>query len=226
MFKQDVVPGAVALPRRLNRADGVFAEIGRALQVLDGAVHAGRPNPAGKPGPAAPDLSVREQKHAAALMRVNHVGEVCAQALYRGQAVFCRDEKIKELFRHAASEEVDHLVWCQDRLHELQSRPSYLNPLWYAGSFSLGLVAGYAGVSRNLGFMAETESQVEQHLNTHLNKLPADDVRSRQIVEQMRNDEVNHRATAEHHGGLPLPRPARWLMRGMAKVMTGTAYWV
>src|SRR5699024_7601428 len=120
------------------------------------------------------------------LMRVNHVGEVCAQALYRGQAAFCSETNVRTVFLDAAAEEVDHLVWCQERLTELNSRPSYLNSLWYVGSFGLGALASVAGTRRNLGFMAETESQVEAHLDSHLRKLPANDTRSRRIVEQMR----------------------------------------
>lgn len=218
--------GGASLLRRASTLDNVLSEVGRALQVLSGAAHAGRPNPAGKPDLAAPELTAHEQKHAAALMRVNHVGEVCAQALYRGQAVFCRDQPVRQVLHQAAAEEVDHLVWCRDRLNELQSRPSYLNPLWYAGSFSLGLAASYAGIPKNLGFMAETETQVEHHLNKHLNELPAGDARSRRIVEQMRDDEIAHRTTAENHGGQTLAAPVRLLMQGMAKVMTTTAYWV
>ncbi|TAL85180.1 MAG: 2-polyprenyl-3-methyl-6-methoxy-1,4-benzoquinone monooxygenase [Candidimonas sp.] len=212
--------------RRQGRLDTMLSEMGRALQVLGGAAVAGRPNPAGKPAAAPPELSPAEQKHAAGLMRVNHVGEVCAQALYRGQAVFCGDAQIKHLFSQAASEEMDHLAWCQDRLQELNSRPSYLNPLWYVGSLTLGMAAGWAGRSKNLGFMAETESQVEQHLAEHLKLLPSQDGRSRRIVEQMRDDEIRHRTTAQEHGGLPLPKPVRLAMRGMAKLMTRTSYWI
>lgn len=211
-------------PFRLSRADSILSEAGRALQVLFGAAHAGRPNPAGPLEPDAPTLSVADQKHAAALMRVNHVGEVCAQALYRGQAIFCRDAATKKLFHRAASEEVDHLAWCRDRIGELRGRPSYLNPAWYAGSFSLGVMASYASRSRNLGFMAETESQVEQHLSRHLLRLPSSDDRSRRIIGRMRDDEIVHRITAETHGAEVLPKPVRLAMRGMAKIMTTIAY--
>lgn len=214
--------------RRISRLDGLLSELGRAVQVLDGSVHAGRPNPAGKQqgGTAQTDatLSAAEQKHAAGLMRVNHVGEICAQALYRGQALFCGDAPIQQLLLKAASEEVDHLVWCRQRLTELHSRPSLLNPLWYAGSFSLGVLASRAGTASNLGFMAETESQVEHHLNQHLNDLPPTDERSRTIVRQMRDDEIVHRTTAEHHGAKKLNRLAKLAMRAMSKVMTVTAY--
>lgn len=214
--------------RRTSRLDGLLAELGRAIQVLDGSVSSGRPNPA---GPHLPDgteppesLTPAESRHVAGLMRVNHVGEICAQALYRGQALFCRDAAIQDVLLHAATEEVDHLVWCRQRLDELRSRPSILNPLWYLGSFSLGVVASRAGVPYNLGFMAETERQVEEHLEGHLTDLPPQDVRSRQIVTQMRDDEIGHRTTAEDHGARALPSPVRVLMRAMSRVMTVTAY--
>lgn len=213
--------------RRSNPLEDVLAEVGRALQVLGGSAQAGRPNPAGpKPLNAAEQesLSDPEQRHAAGLMRVNHVGEICAQALYRGQAMFCRDASIRNVLYQAAAEEVDHLVWCNERLDELNSRPSLLNPLWYAGSFSLGVIASRAGIPRNLGFMAETERQVEQHLDDHLEQLPPQDARSRRIVEQMRDDEIEHRSTAESHGAIPLPGPVKAAMRLMSKVMTTTAY--
>lgn len=213
--------------RRGNPLEDLLAELGRALQVLDGSAQAGRPNPAGALPLAEAEhetLSQAEQRHAAGLMRVNHVGEVCAQALYRGQAVFCRDAAIREVLHQAAAEEVDHLVWCRQRLDELNSRPSLLNPLWYLGSFSLGALASRAGIPRNLGFMAETERQVEQHLDGHLEQLPPQDARSRRIVEQMRDDEIAHRTTAEDHGAVPLPGPVKLAMRCMSKVMTTTAY--
>lgn len=215
--------------RKPTVLDGLLTEFGRALQVLDGSMPASRPNPAGKmPMPdspdAAPELSQQEAAHAAGLMRVNHVGEICAQALYRGQALFCRDAAIKNLLLHAAVEEVDHLVWCNDRLTELSSRASVFNPLWYAGSFALGVVASRAGVPYNLGFMAETERQVEEHLDSHLQSLPPQDVRSRTIVAQMREDEIAHRTTAEDHGARALPMPIKLAMRFMSKVMTTTAY--
>ncbi len=228
MAKQNALPAASVFPRRLGRMDGLLSELGRAMQVLDGSVHAGRAYPAGKQPNAAADqtegLTPAEEKHAAGLMRVNHVGEICAQALYRGQALFCGDAAIQNLLHKAANEEVDHLVWCRQRLTELSSRPSLLNPLWYAGSFSLGVAASRAGIARNLGFMAETESQVEQHLNQHLADLPPNDERSRSIVKQMRDDEIGHRTTAENNGAKKLSGPTRLLMRAMSKVMTVTAY--
>ncbi|WP_019937941.1 2-polyprenyl-3-methyl-6-methoxy-1,4-benzoquinone monooxygenase [Bordetella sp. FB-8] len=205
--------------------DGLLDEADRALRVLSGAASAGRPYPAKAQEPAN-QLSDKEKRHAAGLMRVNHVGEVCAQALYRGQAVGCRDEAARNLLREAAAEEVDHLVWCGRRLDELGSRPSLLNPLWYAGSFALGMLASYAGVPRNLGFMAETERQVEAHLEGHLQTLPEQDRRSREVVQCMKDDEAGHRDSAERAGAVSLPPLARGAMRAMSKAMTGTAYWI
>lgn len=219
--------GGSGFVRRNGPLENLLAEVGRALQVLDGSAQAGRSNPAGaRPVNASEQetLSATEKRHAAGLMRVNHVGEICAQALYRGQAMFCNDEAIRTVLHKAAAEEVDHLVWCRERLDELDSRPSLLNPLWYVGSFSLGALASRAGIPRNLGFMAETERQVEQHLDGHLQDLPAHDARSRRIVEQMRDDEIEHRTTAETHGAVPLPGPIKLAMRLMSKIMTTTAY--
>lgn len=210
--------------RRRGRLDGLLAEAGRALQVLDGTVAHDRACPAGAVQADDPVLSPDEARHAAGLMRVNHVGEICAQALYRGQAMFCKDARIQGVLLQAASEEVDHLAWCRQRLDELGSRPSLLNPLWYAGAFGLGVVASRAGIPYNLGFMAETERQVEEHLDGHLDRLPGHDRRSRDVVTQMRDDEIGHRTTAETHGAVPLPAPIRGLMRLMSKVMTTTAY--
>ncbi|MCK9510871.1 MAG: 2-polyprenyl-3-methyl-6-methoxy-1,4-benzoquinone monooxygenase [Pigmentiphaga sp.] len=220
---------APASLRRTSRLDGFLAEANRALQVLTGVAQASRPNPANASAasPAAADtLSPAERARAARLMRVNHVGEICAQALYRGQATIVRDNATRRLFEQAAQEEVDHLAWLNQRLRELNGRPSLLNPLWYAGSFALGALAARAGTPYNLGFMAETERQVGEHLASHLEKLPADDQRSRDIVEQMRLDEAGHQRQAEQAGGRELPAPARLAMRAMSKVMTTTAHWV
>jgi ubiquinone biosynthesis monooxygenase Coq7 len=210
---------------RLGPVDTALVELGRALQVLSGAATAGRPYPAQA---SAPDEAMEPdaQRRSAGLMRVNHVGEVCAQALYRGQASVCRDAAAKDLLRRAAVEEVDHLAWCDTRLQELRSRPSLLNPLWYAGSFGLGVAASFAGVPRNLGFMAETEKQVEDHLEAHLQSLPAGDTRSRTVVRQMKEDEVGHRHSAEAAGAVPMPALGRFTMRAMSKVMTSIAYYL
>jgi len=215
--------GSTPFSRRRGPLDALFGEVDRALRVLTGVATASRPNPAEAPEPQPP-LTEQEKRHAAGLMRVNHVGEVCAQALYRGQAAVCRDEPVRKLLLEAAVEEVDHLVWCAQRLEELGSRPSLLNPIWYAGSFTLGVLASYAGVPRNLGFMAETERQVEEHLDSHLQKLPETDQRSREIVSKMKDDEARHRTSAEDAGGVPLPAPVRGAMRAMSRVMTTTAY--
>lgn len=220
---QQQMPANATPVRALRGLDGVLAEVGRALQVLSGSAQSARPNPAGR-RQAEAELTDAERRHAAGLMRVNHVGEICAQALYRGQALLSDDPATRQLLLKAAAEEVDHLAWCSERLTELQSRPSHLNPLWYAGSFVLGLAASRAGTARNLGFMAETEAQVEQHLEGHLTQLPPTDERSRRIVEQMRLDEISHRTTAQREGAQRLPFPIRLGMRAMAKVMTTTAY--
>lgn len=217
--------GFTPFSRRRGPLDPLIAEVDRALRVLSGTASSARPYPATAPEPQPP-LTDAQKRHAAGLMRVNHVGEVCAQALYRGQAAACREASVSKLLQQAASEEVDHLAWCARRLDELGSRPSLLNPLWYAGSFTLGALASVAGTARNLGFMAETERQVEAHLDGHLRSLPETDERSRQIVTQMKADEVQHRNSAEQAGGVPLPAPVRAAMRAMSRVMTSTAYWV
>jgi len=211
--------------RRHAWFDPFIAEMDVALQVLSGQAAAKRPNPAGSAKPEFdPILTKLEKNHAAGLMRVNHVGEVCAQALYRGQAAASADAPTAALFYGAAAEEIDHMAWCQQRLRELDSRPSLLNPVWYAGSFTLGVMAARAGVARNLGFMAETERQVEAHLDDHLKRLPPNDIRSRKIVEQMKSDEINHRLTAERAGAAQLPGAVRAVMKLMSKLMTATAY--
>ena len=216
-----------AMRRREGLFDSLIGEAAVALQVLSGASVASRPNPAGRLTSDEPEsLTPPQQRHVAGLMRINHVGEVCAQALYRGQALAVDREQTKALLREAAREEVDHLVWCQDRLKEVNSRVSFLNPLWYAGSFTLGLIASRAGERYNLGFMAETERQVEAHLNHHLKSLPQDDQRSRKIITQMRDDEIEHRRTAQRHGGVDLPFPVPNVMKIMSKVMTKSAYYI
>ena len=219
------VPRKARFIRRHGLLDPFIAEMDVALQVLGAGVTASRPNPA---GPLREDddlqMDAEAKRHAAGLMRVNHVGEICAQALYRGQAAAVQNVESAEFFLAAASEEVDHLGWCAQRLKELDSRPSLLNPLWYAGSFALGALASRAGAEKSLGFMAETERQVEAHLDSHLTDLPAIDTRSRAIVEQMKQDEIKHRVSAEDRGAKVLPMPLRAVMRMMAKVMTGTAY--
>jgi ubiquinone biosynthesis monooxygenase Coq7 len=159
-------------------------------------------------------------------MRVNHSGEVAAQALYQGQAAFARNPRTRELLLRSGREETDHLAWCEQRLRELDSRPSLLTPLWYAGSFALGAAAAALGDRVSLGFVAETERQVEGHLESHLDRLPAEDARSRAIIAQMQRDEVEHGQAALAAGGVELPSPVRDAMRATARVMTFTSYWV
>jgi 3-demethoxyubiquinol 3-hydroxylase len=194
----------------------------RALRTLTGTARASRP----VPGALLPEaeLSQEERRHAAGLMRVNHTGEVCAQALYSAQALVTRDPDIGARFALAAREEEDHLAWTQQRLDELSSRPSLFNPLWYAGSFAIGALAGLAGDRVNLGFVVETERQVEEHLTSHLDRLPPQDEKSRAIVGTMRDDEARHADMAEAAGALPLPRPVRDLMHAAAGVMKVVAY--
>ena len=171
-------------------------------------------------------LSEVERIQSTRLMRVNHVGEVCAQALYEGQAFTAKNSAVKLAMRDAAAEEKDHLLWCNSRLHDLGGRASLLNPLWYAGSFVMGAVAGLAGDRRNLGFVKETEEQVEAHLNSHLDLIPGADLKSRAVVEQMKKDERAHADSAADAGAEDLPHPIPWVMRVVAKVMTRTAHWI
>jgi len=180
------------------------------------------------PGEALADaeLAAREKREVAALMRVNHSGEICAQALYQGQALTARDVRAREALEQAAREETEHLAWTERRLDELGGRKSLLNPLWYAGSFAIGAAAGLLGERWNLGFLAETERQVVEHLDRHLNRLPPEDVKSRAILEQMKEDEGRHATSALERGGGALPDPARRAMRCASRVMTGTAFWI
>ena len=180
------------------------------------------------PGTELPEveLSDSEKSESTALMRVNHVGEICAQALYQGQALTARDEEVQQTLAQAAREETEHLAWTERRIAELSGRKSLLNPLWYGGSFAIGAVAGMLGDKWNLGFLAETERQVETHLAGHLKRLPHHDGKSRAIVAQMQVDEAGHATAAMAHGGVDLPMPVRLVMKLGSKVMTKTAYWV
>ena len=175
---------------------------------------------------APPSLSESEKRDSAALMRVNHGGEIAAQALYHGQALAARSAATRALLLKAAREETDHLAWCETRLKELDSRPSLLNPLWYAGSFAIGAATALLGDRMSLGFVVETERQVEGHLDDHLTRLPQDDTRSRAILQTMRTDEIAHGVSAKAAGGVELPSPVRFLMRHTARLMTSTAYWI
>jgi 3-demethoxyubiquinol 3-hydroxylase len=194
------------------------------LRTLSGSPRSQRASPAADIPTAS--LDERERRHAAALMRVNHVGEVCAQALYQAQALTARSERLRAQMATAAREEQDHLAWTEQRLHELNDRPSLLNPLWYAGAFAIGLAAGRGGDRWSLGFVVETERQVEQHLARHLERLPTGDAASRAIVAKMQDDEARHARQAEQAGAHPLPWPVRGAMRAAAKLMTTTAHYV
>ena len=202
--------------------DSAICAFDRTLRTMSNVASASRPNPA--VGVAEPELTEQEKAHSAGLMRVNHVGEVCAQALYAAQSAFAKTPLTREQFQKAGEEEVDHLAWTADRLQELGSRTSLLNPLWYAGSFALGAVAARLGDPVSLGFVVETERQVEAHLDRHLDELPANDLRSRAIVMQMRDDEVAHAEAAAQLGAAELPPPVKKVMQAMAKVMTTAAY--
>lgn len=205
--------------------DALIGAVDHALRTLSGGLSAGRRTPASSVSQAeCAELSDTEKALSGALMRVNHVGEVCAQALYQGQALAATDRVMQQRFLAAAREETDHLAWTQQRLDELGAHASLLNPLWYAGSFAIGWLAGRAGDSISLGFVVETERQVEQHLDEHLGRLPAGDQRSRAIVHQMKADEARHANDALQAGATPLPVPVRWGMRAVAKVMTTTAH--
>ncbi|EJN02887.1 2-polyprenyl-3-methyl-6-methoxy-1,4-benzoquinone monooxygenase [Herbaspirillum sp. YR522] len=204
--------------------DRLITDLDKALRVVSGVVFESRPNP-GR-GLADGVMSDAEKRHSAGLMRINNVGEVCAQALYDAQGRFAQKAEIKRQFERAGIEEEDHLAWTAQRLQELGSRTSLLNPLWYAGSYVLGTIAARVGDDRNLGFVAETERQVELHLMSHLEKLPAQDNKSRAIVDQMRQDEIEHGEAAKALGAAPMPAPISGAMKAMSKVMTSVAYYV
>ena len=208
--------------RHLTLADRVLIEAQRGLDSVLGRPAAQRPNPAG--GDAEIILDADERRHAAGLMRINHVGEICAQALYSGQAAVARDEATRADLLAAAAEETDHLAWCAERLDELGSRPSLLNPVWYAGSYAIGVLAGLRGDGWNLGFVVETERQVETHLAEHLQTLPEADLRSRAILQQMKADEARHADNAEQAGARVLPQPVPSLMAAASKLMKTVAY--
>lgn len=208
--------------RRLTPFDHALAGFQRALDTLSGAAVAARPLPAGDQ--PLPDLDARARRHSAGLMRINHAGEVCAQALYDGQAALARDAATRRHLKAAAAEETDHLAWCGERLRELDDHPSRLNPLWYAGSFTIGALAALAGDRWSLGFVVETERQVEAHLGEHIERLPAADDRSRAILSVMKTDEARHADNALARGGAALPFPIPRLMRLASKVMKTVAY--
>jgi ubiquinone biosynthesis monooxygenase Coq7 len=211
--------------RYLTPTDRVLSIADNALRTLFGGYQVTqRPNPSSNIEEA--ELDTKEKTHAAGLMRINHCGEVCAQALYQGQALTAKLPEVREKMEQAAAEENDHLQWCSDRLEQLDSRTSLFNPLWYVGSFTIGAVAGALGDKWSLGFVAETEHQVVKHLQSHLEKLPEQDEKSRKVITQMKEDELQHATVALEAGGAPLPLPIKSAMKGMAKVMTKSVYWI
>ena len=211
--------------RRLTPLDRLLASANNALRTVAApAGRSARPSPAENAVDA--DLDERERRHAAGLMRVNHAGEVCAQALYQGHAAVARDRSIEARMQRAADEEFDHLAWCEQRVNELGEDTSKLSPFWYAGAFAIGAASGILGDRWSLGFIAETERQVCAHLDSHLDSLPPGDAKSRAVVEQMRDEEEEHGNNAVTAGAAELPAPVKRLMQMTAKVMTNTAYWV
>ncbi len=210
-------------PVTLSATDRLLTVLDRSLRTLTSTPQASRPRP---DAPSGVVLDDDERQRAGALMRVNHVGEVCAQALYVAQSLATTDPARRAQFEKAAGDETDHLAWTAERLAELGAHRSLLNPLWYAGAFGIGLIAGRSGDATSLGFVVETERQVERHLDGHLARLPAADLASRAIVEQMKSDEARHADAAEQAGARRLPLPVRWAMRAAARVMTTTAYYV
>ena len=208
----------------LPLTDRLIAEFDRALRAVASSPVARRKTPASDA--ANSPLAEPDRRHSAGLMRVNHVGEVCAQALYNAQALATKNPALRDEFEAAAREEADHLAWTSARLEELGSRPSLLNPFWYAGAFALGWMAGKSGEAISLGFVVETERQVEQHLAAHLERLPENDAASRAIVAVMRDDEIRHGRNAHEAGAAELPAPVKSVMRAAAKLMTASAYWI
>ncbi|MCF8003411.1 MAG: 2-polyprenyl-3-methyl-6-methoxy-1,4-benzoquinone monooxygenase [Chromatiaceae bacterium] len=214
----------------MNNRD--YNPIDRALIGMDQTLRTlfGRPAVTERVNPAKKlpevELTEEERLHIGRLMRVNHTGEVCAQALYQGQALTARDHSVRERLERSAQEENDHLAWCEERMQELGARKSLFNPLWYAGSFAMGTAAGIAGDKWSLGFVVETERQVEDHLDEHIAQVPADDHRTRAVLDQMKLDEAHHAQVAKGAGGAELPEPVKLAMRAISKVMTRGAYWI
>jgi len=212
----------MTLQRRLTRIDRIFGELQHALNTTAGNTPAQRGNPASDGRDL--EMSPEQIARSAGLMRINHTGEVCAQALYLGQARVAKSAETRSQLLHAAGEEADHLAWCEQRLKELDSRPSLFNPLWYLGSYAIGLGAGLKGDGWNLGFVAETERQVEAHLAEHLDSLPPEDLRSRAILQVMKADEIRHAEHAEQNGARRLPPPVPQLMALSSRIMKALAY--
>lgn len=208
----------------MSLLDNLIIEFDKGLRTVLAEAQSVRPHPDRDLPENA--LGDEDKRRAAALMRINHSGEVCAQALYNGQALTARNPATEAALREASQEETEHLAWCEKRIHELGSHKSLLNPVWYAGSFALGALAGALGDKWNLGFLAETENQVGQHIESHLQQLPAQDGKSRAVLEQMKIDEAKHATTAMTHGGAELPLPVKLAMKLSSKVMTKTTYWI
>jgi 3-demethoxyubiquinol 3-hydroxylase len=208
------------------KIDRLITDFDKALRVVSGVASASRPNPGAEAGVPEVLLDPAQRQRSAGLMRVNHVGEICAQALYDAQGRFARSSQLRRQFEQAGREEEDHLAWTAERLRELGSRPSLLNPLWYAGAYMLGAAAAQLGDAKSLGFVVETERQVEAHLAGHLDTLPEQDHRSRAIVEQMKADEAAHGEAAKTMGAAEMPSVVQTAMRAAAKVMTSTAYYI
>lgn len=209
--------------------DRLIIAFDRGLRTLFARPHSGRPHPGRElPHEKQPDVELpdSQKKHVAALMRVNHVGEICAQALYSGQSLTARNQETVKALQQAAREETEHLAWCEQRIEELGGRKSLLNPLWYGGSFALGVASGVLGDKWNLGFLAETERQVGKHLEDHLTQLPEHDARSRAVLTQMHADETRHAQTAVQHGAAELPKPVKTAMRLASRIMTRTSYYL
>ena len=213
-------------PRQMTSLDDLISNVDVALRTLSRSAHPTRAMPLPAQAPPTEVLSIEQRRLSSALMRINHVGEVCAQALYAAQALTARTPELRSQMQAAAREEIDHLAWTERRLTELGGRTSLLNPLWYAGAFTIGLAAGRAGDRISLGFVVETERQVEAHLADHLRRLPEHDLASRAVVAQKKDAEARHADLALQAGAAPVPAPVRWLMRAAARVMTRTAHYV
>jgi 3-demethoxyubiquinol 3-hydroxylase len=209
-----------------NPLEPLLVAADRALRSVFAPPQAARPDPAASAAGRPDSLSESQKREAAALMRINHTGEVAAQALYHGQSLFARDASTRAMLDRAAREEADHLAWCERRIQELGGRTSVLNPLFYAGSFAIGALAAAVNDKVSLGFVSETERQVEKHIDDHLARLPADDARSRAVLEAMKHDEIHHGQTARDAGGEELPGPVKALMFATSRVMTVTSYWI
>jgi 3-demethoxyubiquinol 3-hydroxylase len=221
-------PPQLPFRRRLTLLDRLLCEVDAGLRVALGEVQAARAVPLPELPVDAPTASVdaAATQESVRLMRVNHVGEVCAQALYQGQALVARNPSIRGVLQHAGEEERDHLAWCATRVHELGGRTSVLSPMFYVGAWTLGVASGLAGDKWSMGFLVETERQVEAHLNDHLERISPTDTQSRAIVEQMRADEIAHGNSGEAHGAAALPQPIKFAMKLSSKLMTSTSYWV